>query len=255
MLRLSFVLITFLTVNASSLFGAEKSVLRKEYPSVPVIEVDDYVRQFDSSITVDVRSKFEFDVIHINKAAFIPAGTAGFLGELEKLRAKTDNKMLVLYCNGFKCRKSFDSAKQALGSGFVNVKVLDAGPLGVLEKDPGKVVLLGKNPADKKDFIGEEEYVSKQVSWDDFKKDESDANSVYIDVRDPSQRSKPVAIKGIRQIQLDKMLPLLEAGQFKDKKLYFVDAVGKQNEWLQFYLKKYNYTNYKFLKGGVDALK
>jgi hypothetical protein len=44
---------------------------------------------------------------------------------------------------------------------------------------------------------------------------------------------------------------LLQAGQFKDRRLLIADAVGKQVQWLQFYLEEHGYRDYFFLRNGL----
>mgnify|MGYP003502318962 FL=1 len=40
-------------------------------------------------------------------------------------------------------------------------------------------------------------------------------------------------------------------GEFKGNQLLIMDAVGKQVEWIQYYLEAGGYTNYYFLDKGV----
>ena len=44
---------------------------------------------------------------------------------------------------------------------------------------------------------------------------------------------------------------LLQKGELKDKTLLITDAVGKQVQWLQYYLDEGGYQNYFFLHKGV----
>ena len=51
------------------------------------------------------------------------------------------------------------------------------------------------------------------------------------------------------------MVELINKGEFKEKQLLILDAVGKQVEWLQYYLEGKGYTNYLFLDKGMLSAK
>ena len=51
------------------------------------------------------------------------------------------------------------------------------------------------------------------------------------------------------------MVDLINKGEFKDKQLLILDAVGKQVEWLQYHLEAKGYSNYLFLEKGVLSAK
>lgn len=76
-------------------------------------------------------------------------------------------------------------------------------------------------------------------------------NSLAIDIRDPIQRDVIPDIPFLRNIPLDRLLPLLKAGELKDKRLLLHDNVGKQVRWLQYYLEHYGYEQYFFLEKGA----
>lgn len=247
-------LLTLAFLVAMPARAEDKTPLRKEFPDVPIIEIEEFLKAYDALVVVDVRSKFEFDVVHIAKAAHAPLSNAGFLSALEGTRAKDSPKTLVTYCNGYRCHKSFEAAKKALEAGFKNIRVLDAGVLPILKTHPEMVTLMGKTPADLKDLPPEDDFKSRLLSASEFKAAAAAAGAVVLDIRDLAQRTKKLDIPNVRSIPLDKILTVLQGGQFKDKDLLVLDAVGKQVEWLNFHLRKNGYSKYRFLKGGVESL-
>jgi rhodanese-related sulfurtransferase len=238
---------------------ADPFVLRPKFPKVKPIAQADLAVKYDQAVIVDVRTAVEFDVIHIAKAKNIPMGKADFLAQLEKARAKNDSAPLALYCNGYTCAKSYEAAELAQESGFQNVFCYDAGIFEWTKAYPDKSVLLGKSPANKDKLISDDKLAKSKLSFADFKARAQAPNSVVIDVRDPLQRakesgldqSKNVELANIRSIPLDRLVGLLEKGEFKDKQLLIFDAVGKQVQWLQYYLEEYGYKNYAFMAKGV----
>ena len=63
--------------------------LREKFPKVKWISTDALNKNYEKIIIVDVRSKTEFDVVHINKAVHVPITTALFGKDLEKVREKS----------------------------------------------------------------------------------------------------------------------------------------------------------------------
>ena len=71
-------------VLAAPLLAAEEGYpLRKKFPDLKYVTTSDLNNQYDKSFIIDVRSKIEFDVIHINKAAHVPMAVATFANDLE----------------------------------------------------------------------------------------------------------------------------------------------------------------------------
>ncbi|HEU0265195.1 MAG TPA: rhodanese-like domain-containing protein, partial [Geobacterales bacterium] len=89
----------------------------------------------------------------------------------------------------------------------------------------------------------------------DFKAKAQGENVVVIDIREPFQRQEIPDLPKMRNIPSDRLVQLLASHEFKGKQLLIFDAVGKQVEWLQYYLVNYGYKNYSFLDSGVLSAK
>ncbi len=134
-----------------------------------------------------------------------------------------------------------------------NVAVFDAGPFEWVATHPEKTKLLGKAPADVSKLISKEKLAAHQISFEEAKKRAATSN--VIDVRDPIQREVVPDLANLRNVPLDRLEPLLKEGKFKDKPIVFIDAVGAQVAWLQYYLENYGYKDYAFVKGGMLSTK
>ncbi|MBU4479117.1 MAG: rhodanese-like domain-containing protein [Candidatus Omnitrophica bacterium] len=225
--------------------------VREKYSDVPFITTEQLFAEYDSIIIVDVRSKFEYDVIHIAKAAHIILSKKTFVEELSAVRAKDGTVKMAFYCNGHTCEKSYEATQQAMEAGFKNVYTYDAGIFDWANAYPELSTLMGQTPVDKEKLISKEGLNKRFVSYEEILEKASDSNNVIIDIRDPFQREKIPNIPGLRNIPLDRMLVLLQEGEFKSNHLYFIDAVGKQVRWLQYHLESNGYINYNFLEKGV----
>jgi rhodanese-related sulfurtransferase len=247
------VLGVFVSVSAS--FAEEGFPLRAKFPKVKYITTDGLSREYSQAVIVDVRSDLEFDVIHINKALHVPVAQATFLKDLEKARSKENGKPVVFYCNGHSCAKAYEAAEQADHAGFKNVFAYDAGIHDWVKAHPEKTTLMGVSPAPKNKLISGEALAKRKISLAEFKKKAEGAKAVVIDIREPIQRKVIPPFPKLRNIPSDRLLSLLEKGEFKNNDLLIFDAVGKQVEWLQYYLEKNGYNNYNFLKDGVLSVK
>jgi rhodanese-related sulfurtransferase len=233
--------------------------LRDKYPQVPPISTGELAQRYDEIIVVDVRSGIEFDVVHVDKAVHLPVAMGNFLQELEKNRSKEGTTPIAFYCNGTTCAKSYKAAATALAAGFGSVYVYDAGIFEWAKDHPEKTSLMGARPAPLERLISQEAFEQRKVPFAEFARLASDPQALVVDIREPYQRAKDpelpqnrmLALEKVRNIPSDRLVPLLRKGDFKDKRLLITDAVGKQVQWLQYYLEEAGYRNYHFLDQGV----
>lgn len=244
-----------LAIAATTAAADEGFPLRAKFPSVKYVTTDDLVKKYQEMIIVDVRSKIEYDVIHINKAVHVPISTAMFTKDLAKVRDAGGETPIAFYCNGHTCPKSYEAAEQAAGAGFKNVFAYDAGIYDWVKAQPEKGTLMGKTPVPLDKLISKDALAKRMVTYGEFQKRASGPNAILVDIREPFQRQKVPQLPGLRNIPTDRFAELLKKGEFKDKDLLILDAVGKQVEWIQYYLNIYGYENYAFLKGGAEAVK
>lgn len=253
-------LITLIFVmSAGTAIAGDEFPLREKYPDVKPITLDALNAAYDDTLIIDVRSKMEYDVIHVKKAVNVQVTKSSFLKDLEKVRAKKDTTDIAFYCNGHTCAKSYKAAVAAMGDGFENIYCFDAGIFEWTQAYPDKATLLGQTPVDPADLISKDQLNTKKIGWDEFKTKAAESNSIVVDLRDPFQRAKDssldqnknVNLSGVRNIPMDRMTKLLNKGEMKDKQLLLFDAVGKQVRWLQYHLEQSGYNNYYFLAKGV----
>ncbi len=248
-----------LLLCAGNLLASPEFPLRATYPDVKTVSLQQLAERYDEFEIVDVRSKMEFDVIHIAKARHIQVTKSDFLEKIEELRARDGVAPIAFYCNGHTCAKSYKAAEQAAAAGFRNVFCFDAGIFEWVDRHPEKGTLLGQTPADKSRLISKGDLEKRMIPFARFREKALEPDTVVIDTRDPFQRARAadlpqnrmVALEGVRNIPMDRMLTLLKNGEFRDKQLLIFDAVGKQVRWLQYHLEANGYSNYSFMAKGV----
>ncbi|MBW3696656.1 rhodanese-like domain-containing protein [Vibrio sp. T187] len=252
--RLEAVLMTLLVLIFSSMsVASERFPYRSAFSDVPVIEVEQLRKQYDDVVIIDVRSKLEYDVIHISKAINVTMSNLGFEEKAKNL-AKKGSK-LVVYCNGHDCKKSYQAARRLMKDGLNDVYAFDAGVLDWVNAYPEMTVLLDETPVDLNKLISADEFKAKLINKAVFLEKAKQSNSMPIDVRENFQRVESgKQVVNFRSVPVDKFHQWLQRGNGKDNTLLIVDAVGKQVRWLQYYLIKYEYQNYYFLEGGIGNL-
>ncbi len=246
--------LVFFLLSPAYSFG-EDFPLRAKYPNVKYITTDQLADQYDNTIIVDVRSKFEYEVVRINKAVHNPVAKATFTKNLQKIRSKKGSTPIAMYCNGHTCAKSYKAVAAAQKAGFDNVLVYDAGIFEWTVAHPDKATLMDQSPAPKSKIIPKSDLVAKKIDWAEFKAKAKDSDSVIIDVRDPFQRKVIPKLAKLRNIPLDRITGLLKQKKFADNQLLIFDAVGKQVRWLQYHLEANGYSNYYFLNKGALEIK
>lgn len=234
-----------------SIYANEGFPGREKYPDVPYISLDDlYTGYMNNEYTiVDVRSKFEYSIIKINKAVNVPLSQDDFLQNITALANKT-GKPLIFYCNGRRCIKSY---KAAVASKLSNVFVFDAGVFEWTIKYPEEAYLLNKTPVDPKHLISKSDLKKHFVPLKEFESLIKD--SVLIDVRDLGQRrGSGLFLLADKSVPLDntkKLERYLNKALNSNKKLLAYDQTGKQVRWLQYYLEEKGIKEYYFMKGGA----
>ncbi|QWV99463.1 hypothetical protein KP005_09365 [Geomonas nitrogeniifigens] len=240
-----------LMLAAGASLAAEGYPLRAKYPKLKYISTEELKKEYGRAVIVDVRSKLEFDVIHIAKAVNIPVAQKTFDRDIKELRSKNESGPMVFYCNGHACEKSYEAAEQAASAGLRNIAVYDAGIHDWVTATPEKTTLMGETPAVKSRLIPTEKLKSHKIKYAEFSKKAQAGDAICIDIREPFQRKEIPKLPHLRNIPSDRLVQLLSGSEFKGKTLLITDAVGKQVEWIQYYLEKYGIKNYYFLENGV----
>lgn len=234
---------------------SEAFPLRASFSAVPVIEMAELEKSRGTFLPIDVRTPEEFNVIHMGDAINVPYHQkSAFIELLNGASKSAGSKRLVFYCNGVRCAKSFEAARDAIAAGVKNVVVFDAGIMAWAKRNPKETFLLGSILSDSKKLISESEFKAHILDKDEFTKRVSESGAVVLDIRDPYQRTKAVPFKAVQPMRFDEAVRFLQLKKDLDKTFFIFDAVGKQVEWLQYYLKQNGYQKYYFLKGGAESV-
>ena len=248
------VLILTLVAPGAHAADAQPFPHRARFRDVPVIDTEQLRRQFDGTVVVDVRSRFEYEMLHIIGAAHVPLDKERLPAAVRALRGTTD-KPIVFYCNGTTCKKSYEAAELVIQAGVTNVYAYDAGIDAWSRKYPELSVLLGKNPVHPSELISSESFKKRLINAQDFEA-RMEQGAIVLDIRDLRQRD--VMLFPMREMRatLDDTEKLaaavIEARRLK-KTLLVYDKVGKQTRWFQYYLEQQGLKDYYFLAGGAEG--
>ncbi|MGB0712489.1 MAG: rhodanese-like domain-containing protein [Gammaproteobacteria bacterium] len=229
---------------------------RAEYPDVSVISTEELAAKYDDFIKIDVRSAFEYNTLHMVKAANVPLGERQFVEYLREIRKATGNQPIAFYCNGKTCYKSYKAARKVAKAGMKNVYAYDAGIMDWAGANPDRAVLLGVSPMNPNKLLSKEKLKAHLVSPAEFVSRVKPGVAV-LDLRDPSQSMGVSLFPGFqRNVPLSRMKALnrflartLDSG----KTLLVYDNVGKQVRWFQYYLEDMGIPEYYMMEGGSKA--
>ncbi len=248
---MKFVFLILITSLLTNVHADSSFPHRESFSQVSVIELAELEAEYESVFIIDVRSRLEFNALHMTRAINIPMSTRGF--ELEAKSLVPAGAKIVTYCNGHSCKKSYEASLRLEKVGLSNVYAFDAGIFDWTRANPDKSALLGNSPVDLDELISGNKLEQHLLNYDDFMAQSKSSKSLLIDVRDHFQKRKNKRLKGARFIPLDKFHSWLISNKEADKTLYIFDARGKQIRWLQYYLESQDRKNYFFLKGGLNT--
>lgn len=250
---------SFIMFFISSVFAKADAEFphRKLYPAVPYIELADFYKKHKTVIIVDVRSAYEYQTLRIKGAINIPLSSAEFISDMKQLRSSNPDTMIVVYCNGKTCKKSYKAVQKCRNHKIKNVVAYDAGIMDWGKAYPSESVLLGESPINPKDLISKATFKKRLVEPKAFEAMMNNKNVIVVDVRDRFQREGISLFPGIdRRASLDDQASLdqhINQAKKENKVLLIYDASGKQVRWLMYYLQRKNVKNYHFMKGGANA--
>jgi len=227
---------------------------RQKFTDVPVIELGELRQVMDMVTLLDVRSKYEYETLHIKGAINVPLTSLDF-GKLVREIQNADKNKIVFYCNGGKCKKSYKAVRKAQKYGITNTVAYDAGIYAWAKSYPDHSVLLGKSPMQANEFIENKEFKSRLINAKTFEAKRRSGAQV-LDIRDRIQRDTQLFPSEEERAELkdiDRIKKIINETKRKGKPLLVYDKVGKQIRWFQYLLEKQNIKNYYFMKGGSEG--
>lgn len=231
--------------------------LRAKYPGLEPITTSALaaVRTAKEAVVIDVRTKAEFDAMHIKGAINVPHILTDANHELLKAAAKEAGKYLVFYCNGVLCSKSYKAAEIAKLLGFKGVRNYDAGIFAWAETYPEETVFFGdllRGGNAQRNLIAQSEFKKALVDTLTFVSMAKSGDYEVYDLRDAREKAEyPMELPRMSAATLDQLHELLQDGKFPKSNVLLFDNVGRQVVWAQYYLERFGIKNYHFLDGGV----
>ncbi len=228
---------------------------REIYKDVRVLSTQELADRLEDVNVVDVRSRYEYETLHIKGAKNIPLSRMDFKEGVREL-AQATGKPIVFYCNGHTCMKSYKAARRAQKAGLKDVYAYDSGIFDWVKAHPEQGVFLGKSPVPLDRLLSKEQLKAHMLPPEEFMKRAHEENGIILDVRDRRQREGISLFLGREHyVPLDneKIAEYVEKARKEGRPLFVLDAVGKQVRWLQYFLEREGLQDYYFMDGGTRA--
>jgi len=237
-----------------SSYSSSHAPLQTFYPDVKTISTDELFENFFTLTLVDIRTTFEFDVVHITASINLPLDTGKFSQSIKNLADLKNEITLIIISNNPESTRAFEAARVAKSSGIKNVYVYDAGVFSWLFTHPEKTQLMGEVPAQLEKVLPQIRHQKHLISYDTFKRYAKAPEAIVIDIRNIYHQSKLPDIEGVKNIALESLLAATNSRIWAENQLLIFDIDGSSTRWLQLFLQASGYYNYYFLEGGVNSL-
>ena len=232
---ISFVIVVSVGISC----WADDFPLRKKYSQLEPITTRELAkaRASGEAIVVDVRTKGEFEVIHLKGAINIPHILSDEQHKALKTVGQRSQKYLVCYCNGVMCSKSYKAAEMAVLQGYKGVRNYDAGIFEWAEKYPEETVFFGEPMSAgnaRGNLIPESDFKKVLVDTLTFIGMAKSGQYEIYDIRDSREKAEyPIDLPGKKEATIDHLHQLLNEKKFPMSKVLLLDNVGKQVIWAQ----------------------
>jgi len=229
---------------------------KNQFSNIAVISAADLHARLSNILLVDVRSPYEFKLMHIKGAFNQPATDFNFIKKVKTLHEQYNNRQIVFYCNGGQCIKSFQAARRFMNRYPQTISVYDDGLKNWVAAYPHQSVMEGQSPVVSAQLLNENLLKKHLLSTTAFSQKVAERQAILLDIRDRTQREMLSLFIGYEfHTSLDdaKLFNKYIARAIAENKTLLVyDAVGKQVEWLMYYLEAKGIKSYFFLKGGAE---
>jgi rhodanese-related sulfurtransferase len=190
------------------------------YPAVSTEWVKKQMDDQADMTLIDSRPKRnKYDKGHIPGAISLPDT---YFDKMKDQLPPQKDKLLVFYCEGFKCKLSHKSAQKAMDMGYTNVKVYAAGypAWKAATGDAGATAAVSQVKAGKEEGSIDIEYFKKMVA-------EQPDQLVLIDVRDADEFAK-ASLKTSTNIPIDNLEDKIKTLP-DDKPIVFICGTGARS--------------------------
>lgn len=253
------VMCTVLTLATAMAADEDKFPLRKKWPQLTPISTPELAAAMakGEAIIVDVRTASEYEILHVAKSHHIPHDRIGLKDDSLGRFKEAPHRVLVFYCNGTTCTKSYKAAEMATLLGYEGVRVYDDGIFEWARAYPEDTVFFGRKATKElvQQYVVDEQDFDKgpwMVDTMPFIDMAKSGNYQILDIREPREKTEyPITLPNLSEATLDQLVERLQRGEFPKAAILILDNVGKQVIWAKYYLDRHGVKDYFFLRGGV----
>ncbi len=226
---------------------------------VQAIDLFDLRGQLSRFTVIDVRPRFEYDILHIEGAHHVELHAPDFLDQVRDLEREHGGP-LVFYCNGRESYLAYRAVAQVNEEDDIGpAQAFDAGVLDWAERYSNFAVLRGVPVnEDPGALISGEAFEARLLDAQAFAdRVRQDPDAMVLDIRSPAERDEISLFTGREQTvpltDMERLDAALSAAHDAGQALLIFDQHGQQVRWLQYHLEERGIEDYHFLDGGLQG--
>ncbi len=246
------ILLLLLCLGSPGMAGG--SALRAFHPAAATISTTELHDRLLTVALIDVRSRFEFDVVHIPRSINLPVDNGRFAEQIAQLTPVQAGIEVVLIGNDPDCSRPFTAAGIARALGVDKVLVYDAGVYSWLHAYPERTRLMGEIPARLEQVVPLLSHQQRLASFDRFLEISGRQQSLVVDIRNNYQRYLTPHGLPLRTITMEALLAGIGDRIWVEHRLLLFDEDGSKTRWLQLFLRAAGFHDYLFLDGGMNGV-
>ncbi len=212
------------------------------------------MKEFHDVMLLDIRSRFEFDVLSIKTSINLPIEKASSLERIKRFVQYQPDIKIIVIDNNDETSRPFEAARLLQRYGLHNVRVYDEGVFSWLWYYPERTRLMGESPAKINTVIPISKTVSHSVNYNQFSNLSKKPDALVIDTRDIYQQNIGFVDLEYINIPFESLLHAISNRIWAEKQLLFFDATSQRYQMLQLFLQASGYYDYYFLEGGVESV-
>ncbi len=198
------------------------------YPSVKTLSIKAFNTRLDDLFILDVRTRFEYDIIHIKGSFHLSRDKSDILISDSRIKTESLDKPVVFVGNDSSDTRPYKSALSERFQEIPTFFVLEEGVLTWAEAFPEKSVLMEVTPADPEHILPRASHAKNLLNLESFIEAASEPGALVIDARHLYAGGNALIQLSVplQRLSVEALLEAASCGIWSEKQLLIFDDNG-----------------------------